>query len=231
MMTLRALSKHSIALAVLGCVVAGSFGVARAEDTTAPSATGAMTVVDKSPAGELSLWNQIKDSQNADDFANYLDNFPNGMFADPAKDRYESLSGRKFEPNSPTDMSTSVPEQPAVTTAPEQPAVTAKPRTKAAAKVGAKPKPRATATLKKKKSSATASAKLKKKPTKKSVAFAKPARKKKSQVASNRKSCLGGILGDGCSPPKRRAVTSGGGEGGGGGGSGGGGGGGAGGWH
>src|SRR4051794_2745154 len=100
MMTRNALATLGLGLLFLGWAAVGPLSPAMAEDTS-PTAAGdnATMVVDKSPAGELTLWNSIKDSQNADDFQTYLDNFPDGMFVDPAKDRYQALSGHTYEPN------------------------------------------------------------------------------------------------------------------------------------
>jgi hypothetical protein len=219
MITFRALSKLSFGLVLLGSALGGWIVPANAEDQSPPSAGS--TVVDKSPAGELALWNSIKDSQNSADFLNYLDNFPNGMFADPARDRYEALSGQKFEPGAATETAKTPPE-PQPTT--EQPTTTAK--------VKAKAKPTSTVSLKskQKKRTVSASGNLKKKPLKKSVA--KVPAKKKTTVASKRKSCPAGTTGNNCSivvTQKKRSTF--GGDGGGGGGGGGSGGGSGGGWH
>jgi hypothetical protein len=211
MITSRALVKYFVALLLLGWAAAGWLSPA----AIAQSSTGSepAKVVDTSPAGELAYWNQIKDSKNADDFSNYLDNFPNGMFVDPAKDRYEAISGHKYEPTAATDTSKAAPEEPSITVAPKQPSVAPAPRKTAKAK--AKVNTRATASRKStKKPTASASVRTKKKrvneavaqsrpvkktvtrkkPVRKTVAQTKPAvHKKKSKVATNRKTCLQGI--------------------------------------
>jgi len=53
--------------------------------------------IDTSAAYELTFWNSIKDSQDAQDFAAYLDSYPNGQFAGLAKLRVKKLS-RKTKP-------------------------------------------------------------------------------------------------------------------------------------
>lgn len=44
-----------------------------------------------SATAELALWNSIKDSGNAADFRGYLDQYPNGMFADIASAKIQAL--------------------------------------------------------------------------------------------------------------------------------------------
>jgi hypothetical protein len=218
MITSRALVKYFIPLLLLGWATADWPSPAAIAQTSTGSE--AAKVVDTSPAGELAFWNQIKDSKNADDFSTYLDNFPNGMFVDPAKDRYEALAGHKYEPSAAVGASKTAPEEPSITVAPKQPSVAPSPRTTAKAKA----KPRPTASLKsKKKSTVSASVKTKKKrinqavaqsrPVKKSVtrkkvvrkavAETKPAvHKKKSKVATNRKTCVSDQAGNGCFVPQ-----------------------------
>ena len=52
--------------------------------------------VDKSTVGELAYWNAVKDSTNPDDVKSYIDQFPNGMFFDPAAHRYQELTGKRI---------------------------------------------------------------------------------------------------------------------------------------
>jgi hypothetical protein len=251
MFTSKTLVKFVLPLLLLGWGAAGGPSPLAIAQTSTES--DAAKVVDTSPAGELAFWNQIKDSKNADDFSTYLDNFPNGMFVDPAKDRYQALSGHAYDPSAATDTSKAAPEEPSITVAPKQPSVAPAPRTTAKAKA----KPRSTVTLKtKKKPAVSASVKTKKKrvnqavaqsrPVKKTVTRKKPARKavaqtkpavhkKKSKVATNRNTCTSGS-GSYCTVPQPDPFLPsmgrmGGRSGSGSSGSGGGGGGGAGGWH
>ncbi len=78
-----------LALALLGAV--GGHEFAMAQDAGVPA------VADKSAAGELAFWNQIKDSQNPADFKSYLLNFPDGMFVDPALRKFEQAGGQKSD--------------------------------------------------------------------------------------------------------------------------------------
>lgn len=78
-----------LALALLGAF--GGHELAMAQDA------GVSAVADKSAAGELAFWNQIKDSQNPADFKTYLQNFPDGMFVDPALRKFEQAGGQKSE--------------------------------------------------------------------------------------------------------------------------------------
>src|SRR5882724_11847590 len=83
---------------LIGCVVAFlCFATSAAVAASTTPATAAV-ITDKSPTGELSYWNQVKESTDAADLLNYLVNFPNGMFFDLAKSRYEQLSGMKYDP-------------------------------------------------------------------------------------------------------------------------------------
>ena len=220
MMTRSALAKLGFGLIFLGLTAAASLGPAIAEEMSTAAAGGAATaVIDKSPAGELALWNSIKDSQNADDFSTYLDNFPNGMFVDPAKDRYEALSGRKYEPNAATDMSKPAPVEPATIAPPAK-----------TAKVKAKSKPVATIKSRPKRHVATIASPPRKRHVRTAVVQARPIVKKRIKVASRKKSC--GVNGSDCpiiDPAPTRAIgleNMGGRSGNGGGGGGGGGG-----WH
>jgi hypothetical protein len=52
-----------------------------------------ITLTDLSPGAELAFWNKIKDSGDIADFATYLQNFPNGMFYDPALEKFQGFGG------------------------------------------------------------------------------------------------------------------------------------------
>ena len=60
-------------------------------------AATAPVLTDKSVTGELAFWNSIKDSKNAMDFKTYLENFPNGMFYDPAMQKFLQTGGNKSD--------------------------------------------------------------------------------------------------------------------------------------
>ena len=70
-------------------VLAVAFAATPAAAQQSPS----IAVTDKSPAGELSYWNGIKDTTDVLNFKAYLENFPNGMFYDLALAKYNSLGG------------------------------------------------------------------------------------------------------------------------------------------
>ena len=79
------------ALGMALLLATGASHVALAQDSAAAAIT------DKSAAGELAYWNQIKDSANASDFRTYLEAFPDGMFAEPALRRFEQAGGNKAD--------------------------------------------------------------------------------------------------------------------------------------
>ena len=56
----------------------------------------AAIITDKSAIGELTFWNSIKESVNPEDIRTYIDEFPNGMFIDPAMARYEQMTGKRL---------------------------------------------------------------------------------------------------------------------------------------
>ena len=70
-------------------VLAVAFAATPAAAQQSPS----VAITDKSPAGELSYWNGIKDTTDVLNFKAYLENFPNGMFYDLALTKYNSLGG------------------------------------------------------------------------------------------------------------------------------------------
>jgi hypothetical protein len=68
-------------------------------------------LTDLSPGAELAFWNKIKESADISDFATYLQNFPNGMFYDPALEKFQGLGGNLSDLR---NVSVAVPaEQPA----------------------------------------------------------------------------------------------------------------------
>jgi hypothetical protein len=67
--------------------------VAFAATPAAAQQSPGIAVTDKSPAGELTYWNGIKDTSDVLNFKAYLENFPNGMFYDLALAKYNSLGG------------------------------------------------------------------------------------------------------------------------------------------
>ena len=83
------------AIAVLALAAASTLTVSVAQETA--STSGVPTVVDRSAAGELAFWNTIKDSSSPDDFKAYIVNFPNGMFQDPALQRFEAAGGNRSD--------------------------------------------------------------------------------------------------------------------------------------
>jgi hypothetical protein len=82
-------------------VVRMAFAITLLLSSTIPSnsqSTPATPVLtDKSVTAELAFWNSIKDSKDAKDFKTYLENFPNGMFFDPALQKFEQTGGNKSE--------------------------------------------------------------------------------------------------------------------------------------
>jgi hypothetical protein len=63
----------------------------------AQSSNQVAVVTDRSATGELAFWNSIKDSSSPTDFRAYLENFPDGMFFDPALERFERAGGQRSE--------------------------------------------------------------------------------------------------------------------------------------
>jgi hypothetical protein len=97
-----------------------------------PAAAGAAaTVTDKSAAGELVFWNSVKESTDPADIKVYIDEFPNGMFIDPAIARYEQMTGQRLA---------SLPEQDETVAPPETTPPVAKKKATAKKKVIAKKK-------------------------------------------------------------------------------------------
>jgi hypothetical protein len=72
----------------------GSFYFAGGDSAVAPPVNG--TRIDPT-AFELSYWETIKNSQNRDDFKAYLDKYPEGQFAQLAKNRINSLISSNVE--------------------------------------------------------------------------------------------------------------------------------------
>ena len=76
-------------IAIVTAFVAVAFAAAPA---SAQQASGTV-VTDKSPTGELSFWNKIKDAPDASGFKIYLETFPNGMFYEVALAKFKLLGG------------------------------------------------------------------------------------------------------------------------------------------
>jgi len=148
---------------------------------------------DQSPAAELSLWNGIKESQNAQDFVDYLKRFPNGMFADPAKERYEALSGQKLDPALIGEGDKTAPAAEPTPPPAESAAVTKQPAEKHAVVKHSVAKVKNTTRIK--------AAKVKPAPKRMKVATTKKVTKK---VASRNKT----IVARKATPPKKRQVAS-----------------------
>ncbi len=108
-------------------------GVDAAPPALAQSVPAVPILVDRSVTAELAYWNTIKDSANPDDYRTYLENFPDGMFFDPALEKFEQAGGRKQDLSAKALMSTAALE-------PEsEPVVIAKPQPVPAKKIAAKP--------------------------------------------------------------------------------------------
>ena len=85
-------------MACLSMLLATSLAIqfspeAKAEEATMQNAA----ITEDSPAVELAYWNTIKDSKSAEEYEAYLNRYPNGMFADLAKIRYEAFAGHQFD--------------------------------------------------------------------------------------------------------------------------------------
>ena len=74
-------------------VAATALAAAFAASPATAQQSPALTVTDKSPTGELTFWNGIKDGTDVLSFKAYLENFPNGMFYDLAIAKFTSLGG------------------------------------------------------------------------------------------------------------------------------------------
>jgi hypothetical protein len=75
-------------------VMAATFlAVAFASSPAGAQQSQGTTITDKSPTGELTFWNSVKDSPDVLGFKTYLENFPNGMFYDLALAKYKALGG------------------------------------------------------------------------------------------------------------------------------------------
>ena len=92
---------YALATAMTGAL--SFFGIASAQtvapETVLPApampapALSAPVLVDKTPAGEIAFWNSVKDSTDPSEFRTYLENFPNGMFFDPALSKFDEHKG------------------------------------------------------------------------------------------------------------------------------------------
>jgi len=105
-----------------------------------------------SPADELKMWNDIKSSSDPAAYEKYLMLFPNGMFFDPAKAKWEQLSGKTY-----VGGATATPAQPQTASTgtaasqPEPVVVKNKPLKKSATSLTKKKRTGKTAKLKSKK--------------------------------------------------------------------------------
>jgi hypothetical protein len=72
----------------------GSFYFSGAKNDVAPANSTANESKVDAAAFELSYWETIKSSSNAEDFKAYLEKYPEGQFARLAKNRIDNLSGR-----------------------------------------------------------------------------------------------------------------------------------------
>ncbi len=84
---------HNVLRLVRVFVATLTLAVASTLSPVAAQESQGLTVTDKSPTGELTFWNGIKDSNDVGSFKTYLKNFPNGMFYDLALARYQVLGG------------------------------------------------------------------------------------------------------------------------------------------
>jgi hypothetical protein len=135
-------TKHlRLAVAVSGVLLATTLALSFA--TLGRAETPIPVVTDRSALGELAFWNAIKEAKEPEAFKAYLDNFPNGMFADPAIARYAQLSGKSVDGGQlpladvPAGASTAATEQ---TETPPKPAVKPKPAQKKATNAAVKKK-------------------------------------------------------------------------------------------
>jgi hypothetical protein len=181
---------------ILGLVCLAILGLSKASPAEVygalrnPIASPVVHVVDQSPAAELAFWNEVKDSKDPEDFAKYLSAFPNGMFADPAAERYEALKGHKFQ------SSSVVSNSPVIEVKEPDPKAhsivgTQKPKTAKKKAVTKKAKP-ALAKSKRKPSNVAGSTKINKIKKRKSAAVvASKSKKKKASIVrvSKQKAC------------------------------------------
>lgn len=164
-------------------------------------------VTDTSAAGELAYWNLVKDSDDPADLAHYLEAFPNGMFAAPAGQRYQALTGKAFEAGSavtpPATEASSTP------TAEPEPVVTKKAsasgkkvKQKSASKKSVSRKANVTKVKK------SRSAEAKKQATRSAKIAAKPVKKKRKAVAASSaakpKTSCSGSYSSTCAPAKKK---------------------------
>jgi adenylate cyclase len=69
------------------------------EETAPPEPTGIPTDPPAATALDLALWETVKDSSDVEEFLHYLQRFPNGAFAEIARDRITALSEAPSEPS------------------------------------------------------------------------------------------------------------------------------------
>jgi adenylate cyclase len=71
----------------------------RTEETAPPEPTGIPTDPPADTALDLALWETVKDSSDVEEFLHYLQRFPDGAFAEIARDRITALSEAPSEPS------------------------------------------------------------------------------------------------------------------------------------
>src|SRR6266705_2204147 len=72
---------------------------------------------DSAAAPEIIFWNSIKDSSNREDFKEYLKKYPNGQFADLAKNRITALEAARTQSSAMPESKPSTTPAPAPTPA------------------------------------------------------------------------------------------------------------------
>jgi hypothetical protein len=91
---------ESSSLVGVFCFAGGCGNSGAAKNTAGDANLSAVSRVD-APAFELSYWDSIKNSTDANDFKAYLEKYPSGQFVDLANNRIKSLEGSsKLEPKS-----------------------------------------------------------------------------------------------------------------------------------
>ena len=147
-------------------------------------------ITDRSAVGELNFWNSIKESTDPADIKRYLDEFPDGMFVDPAVARYEQLTGQKLGLRSVENTSASTDDASTDMQAnpepPPKPVVKASSKKKVTAKAAKKSTKKAVSNKKSKKKVTS------KKSTKKAVSKKNTVNKKK--VSAKKVSCAQNAL-------------------------------------
>ena len=81
----------------------GSVATSKQGSTSSSSGTGGDGVKEQQIAAEREFWQSIKDSRNPANFRAYLTRYPDGIFADLARNRLEELEGTAGEDSSATE--------------------------------------------------------------------------------------------------------------------------------